>query len=260
MAGGVTCRAQACRRKADLAAHLALYRQAILGRIRPILVSHAVDLPLPPPLTTTAEPSRRRRWPSTACASLSARLQLGRRRAGRGHGGRPRRPRPAQPCGGLPTAALPNLTSAGHRGRGNARTVDAHQGPDARTPETSQRTPGRSDVRTGHWTPVGWTGKRGHWSLAPDTGRRTLAGDADRVTTTRPASRPPGPPRRVIVRWDAQLCSCGRDLRGSAAHAGSAVRSPAGARLPLALPCSARSLRRPRRASAHCSPRKMIAA
>ena len=70
-----------------------------------------------------------------------------------------------------PTAALRDLTSAGHSARGNAQTPDA-----------GQRTPGRSDARTGHWTAVPWTGRRGHWSLAPDTGHRTLAEDVDRLT------------------------------------------------------------------------------
>jgi hypothetical protein len=81
-----------------------------------------------------------------------------------------------------PTAALQDLTSAGHSGRGNTQTPDAHTGRRHRTPtpDAGQRTPGRSDARTGHRTPVPWTGKRGHWSLAPDTGHRTLAEDADR--------------------------------------------------------------------------------
>jgi hypothetical protein len=91
---------------------------------------------------------------------------------------------PGHPPIRLPAhAALQDLTSAGHSGRGNAQIPDAHTG--RRTADTW-----RSDARTGHWTPVPWTGKRGHWSLAPDTGHRTLAEDADRVTTARPASGP----------------------------------------------------------------------
>jgi hypothetical protein len=93
-------------------------------------------------------------------------------------------PTPAIPAIRRPAhAALQDLTSAGHSARGNAQTPDAGQRtPDSghRTADTGQRTPGRSDARTGHWTPVTWTGKRGHWSLAPDTGHRTLAEDADR--------------------------------------------------------------------------------
>src|SRR5215218_2377170 len=221
MAGGVTCRASLPQEGGPRCTPC-LYRQAILGRIRPVLVSHAVDL-----ATATTSHDDGRAKPTSPLAQHSLR-QLERQVPTRQTTSRSwtqgaiTPTRPAQPCGGLPTAALPNLTSTGHRGRGDARTADAHRGPDARTPETGQRTPGRSDVRTGHWTLVAWTGKHGHWSLAPDTGRRTLAGDADRVTTARPAFGPLGPPRRVIVRWDAQLCSCGRDLRGSAAHAGSA--------------------------------------
>jgi hypothetical protein len=254
MAGGVTCRASLPQEGGPRCTPC-LYRQAILGRIRPILVSHAVDL-----ATATTSHDDGRAKPTSPLAQHCLR-QLERQAPTRQTTSRSwtqgstTPTRPAQPCGGLPTAALTNLTSTGHRGRGDARTADAHREPDAehRRPASGHldaRTPGRSDVRTGHWTPVAWTGKRGHWSLAPDTGRRTLAGDAGRVTTARVASRPPGPPRPVIVRWDAQLCSCGRDLRGSAAHTGSvahtgsAVRSPVGVRLPLALPCSAQSLRR----------------
>jgi hypothetical protein len=79
------------------------------------------------------------------------------------------------------------------------------------TPDPGQRTPGRSDG-TGHWTPVAGTGKRGHWTLALDTGHWTPDAGRGRgqVTTARPASGPPGPPRRATARWDAQPCSCGR--------------------------------------------------
>jgi hypothetical protein len=105
-----------------------------------------------------------------------------------------------------PTAALQDLPSAGHSGRGNAQTPDANTGRQHRTADTGQRTPGRSDARTGHWTSAPWTGKRGHWSLAPDTGHRTpdtghrrLAEDVDRLTKARPASGPPWPPRRATA-------------------------------------------------------------
>src|SRR5215207_832548 len=142
-------------------------------RARVCTVGHAIALATAqPPPTTTAESK-----PTPLLAQHSPRQlrapgsDSGRPRAGRGRSGRPRRPRPSEPCGGLPTAALHDLTSAGHSGCGNART-----------PDTGQRTPGRSDARTGHWTPVASTGTRGHWSLAPDTGRRTLAEDTDRVT------------------------------------------------------------------------------
>jgi hypothetical protein len=162
-------------------------------------------------------PNRRLGWPSTACASFEheaptqADDEPGMDAAG-DHAD-PGHPSRTAAC---PTAALQDLTSAGHSARGNAQTPDAGQ----RTADAGQRTPGRSDARTGHWTAVPWTGKRGHWSLAPDTGHRTpdsghrtLAEDVDRVTKARPASGPPGPPRRATARWDAQPCSCGRRLR-----------------------------------------------
>src|SRR5215211_2278487 len=147
-------------------------------------------------------PHRRLSWPSTTCASFEheaptqADHEPGMDAAG-DHAD-PGHPSRTAAC---PTAALPDLTSAGHSGHGNAQTPDAHTG--RRTVDVGQRTPGRSDARTGHWTAVPWTGKRGHWSLAPDTGHRTLAEDVDRLTKARPASGPPGPPRRATARWDA---------------------------------------------------------
>jgi hypothetical protein len=90
--------------------------------------------------------------------------------------------------------------------------------PDA---DTGRRTADTWTLRRPHRTPVPWTGKRGH---------RTLAEDVDRATKARPASGPPGPPRRATARWDAQPCSCGRRLRRSTTHAGSAVRPPSSGR------------------------------
>ena len=171
-------------------------------------------------------PHRRLGWPSTACASFKreAPTQADHEPVMDAAGDHPDPGHPSHTAA-CPTAAL-HLTSAGHSGRGNPQTPDAHTG--RRRADVGQRTPGRSDARTGHWTPVPWTGKRGHWS--PDTGHRTLAEDVDRVTKARPASGPPGPPRRATARWDAQPCSCGRRLRRSTAHAGSAVRPPSSAR------------------------------
>jgi hypothetical protein len=157
-------------------------------RARVCTVGHAIALPLPNHLPRRRpSPNRHLCWPSTARASFERQAPT---RADHepvvdaaGDHADPGHPSRAAAC---PTAALHDLTSAGHSGRGNART-----------PDTGQRTPGRSDARTGHWTPVAWTGTRGHWSLAPDTGRRTLAEDTDRVTKARPAAGPPGPPRRA---------------------------------------------------------------
>jgi hypothetical protein len=151
-------------------------------------------------------PNRNLRWPSTASRSWTQRATT---------------PTPAIPAVRRPAhAALQDLTPAGHSGRGNAQTPDAHTG--RRTADT--------------WT-LGWhrtldtrRWDRQAWTLDARTGHRTPAEDTDRVTTARPASGPPGPPRRTTAHWDAQPCSCGRRLRRSTAHAGSAVRPPSSTR------------------------------
>ena len=155
--------------------------------------------------------------------------------------------------GGLPTAALPTLL----------RPDTADAGTHGQRTPTGDRTPNTGDRPADTWTlrrphrtldagrvdrhacPV--VARTGHWT--PDAGRGHRQGDegtaGSRTSwTTTPSDRALGRP--TVFLWTGPA--------GSAAHAGSAVRSPAGARLPLALPCSARSLRRPRRASAHCSP------
>jgi hypothetical protein len=162
-------------------------------------------------------PNRNLRWPSTACASFEheaptqADHEPGMDTAG-DHAD------PGHPSHRLPAHRRAPGPHSGRtqRTRQCSDTGRPHRTP---TPDPGQRTPGRSDG-TGHRTPVAGTGKRGHWTLAPDTGHRTLdtghwtlAEDADRVTTARPASGPPGPPRRATARWDAQPCSCGRRLR-----------------------------------------------
>ena len=179
MAGGVTCRASLPQEGGPRCTPC-LYRQAIPGRIRPILVSHAVDL-----ATAITSHDDGRAKPTSPLAQHSLR-QLERQAPTRETTSRSwtrgatTPTRWAQPCGGLPTAALPNLTSTGHCGRGDARTADAHRGPNAehRTPDTGQRTPGRSDVRTGHWTP-----SRGQASVGTGHSHRTL--DAGRWPGTR---------------------------------------------------------------------------
>jgi hypothetical protein len=206
MAGGVTCRASLPQEGGPRCTPC-LYRQAILGRIRPILVSHAVDL-----ATATTSHDDGRAKPTSPLAQHSLR-QLERQASTRKTTswswtrGATTPTRPAQPCGGLPTAVLPNLTSAGHRGRGNARTADAHRGPDAEhrrpasghldaltsAPDTDN---GRVDRQA--WTLVARTGR---WT--PDAGRGRGQGDDGTA-----GIQTPGPPRWVIVRWDAQLCSC----------------------------------------------------
>jgi hypothetical protein len=69
-----------------------------------------------------------------------------------------------------PTPAIPAVRLPAHR-----RAPGPHFG---RTQRTRQRTDTGRPHRTLDTVP--WTGKRGYWSLAPDTGHRTLAEDADR--------------------------------------------------------------------------------
>jgi hypothetical protein len=195
--------------------------------------------------------------PAQPAPASSAGSDSGRPRAGRGRGGRPRRPRPSQPCGGLPPAALPDLTSVGHSGRATHRHRRPHRTADTGTLRRPHRTLDTGHMDSQAWTLVARTGHRtpDAGRRTPDAGRRRLAEDADRVTRARPASdpwattpsdRPLGRP--TVLLWTA--------LRRSAAHAGSAVRPPSSARLPLALPASCSvAPPGPSRASAHCSPR-----
>ena len=217
------CRSACRRRRAS--PRTGSHQRTILACTRPILVGHAVELATAqPPPTTTAKSKPTPRLAQHRLRQLRAPgADSGRRRAGHGRSG-----------------------------RGNAQTPDAHTG--RRTADTwTLRRPHRT-LDTGHvdrqaWTLVARTGHR-----TPDTGHRTLAEDVDRLTKARPASGPPGPPRRATARWDAQPCSCGRRLRRSTAHAGSAVRPPSSARYGLAGSC----LVAPpgsSGASAHCCPR-----
>jgi hypothetical protein len=203
------------------------HQRMILACTRPILVGYAGRAGhCPPPPTTTARSKPTPRLAQHRLRQLRARgSDSGRRRAGMDAAGDHADP-------GHPSHRLPAHRRAPgpHSGRTQRtrqcsdtgrphRTPTPDPGQRTPTPDPGQRTPGRSDG-TGHRTPVAGTGKRGHWTLAPDTGHRTpdtghrtLAEDADRVTTARPASGPPGPPRRATARWDAQPCSCGRRLR-----------------------------------------------
>jgi hypothetical protein len=184
----------------------------------------------PPPTTARSKPTPR--LTQHRLRQLPARgSDSGRPRAGHGRSGDHADPgHPSHPShtAACPTAALQDLTSAGHSGRGNAQTPDAHTGRRTADTWTLRRPPRTLDtgpVDRQAWTLVARTGHR-----TPDTGHRTLAEDMDRVTKARPASGPPGPPRRATARWDTQPCSCGRRLQHSAAHAGSAVRPPSSAR------------------------------
>jgi hypothetical protein len=144
------------------------HQRTILACTRPILVGHAAELTTaPPPPTTTARSTPTPRLAQHRRRQLRARgADSGRPRAGHGRSGRPRRPRhPSH------TAACPRRAPGPHFGRTADAATHRH-----RTADAGQRTPGRSDARTGHWTPVPWTGKRGHRTL--DTGHwpRTRTG------------------------------------------------------------------------------------
>jgi hypothetical protein len=217
----------------DLASSLrtASHQRMILACTRPLLVGHAVELATAqPPPTTTARSIPTPRLAQHRLRQLRARGSgAGRPRAGHGRIGRPRRPRPSQPYGCLPTAALQDLTSAGHSGRGNTQTPDAHTG--RRTADTwTLRRPHRTldigPVDRQAWTLVARTGHR-----TPDAGRgRGQADEAAagiRTSATTPSDRALGSP----------TVSCGRRMRRSTAHAGSAVRPPSSARQRLAGSC-----------------------
>jgi hypothetical protein len=186
-----------------------------------------------PPPTTTARSKSTLGWPSTACASFERQA---------------------------PTQAddEPGMDAAGdHADPGHPSRTAACPPPRSRTslrPDTADAATHR------HRTPAPDAGHgpvdRQAWILVARTGHRTPDAGRGRgqVTTARPASGPPGPPRRATARWDAQPCSCGRRLRRSAAHAGSAVRLPSSARWRLAGSC----LVAPPGSSgalAHCCPR-----
>src|SRR5215218_10012906 len=128
MAGGVTCRASLPQEGGPRCTPC-LYRQAILGRIRPVLVSHAVDL-----ATATTSHDDGQAKPTSPLAQHSLR-QLERQVPTRQTTSRSwtqgaiTPTRPAQPCGGLPTAALPDPKIQGERAGGSTRRSAAEPGP-----------------------------------------------------------------------------------------------------------------------------------
>jgi hypothetical protein len=165
------CRS-ACRRR-QASPRTGSHQRTILACTRPILVGHAAELTTgQPPPTTTARSKPKPRLAQHRLRQLRARgADSGRPRAGHGRSGRPRRPRPSQPYGCLPHRRAPGPHfGRTQRTRQRTDTGRPHRTP---TPDAGQPTPGRSDARTGYWTPVPWTGKRGYWSLAPDTGHWT---------------------------------------------------------------------------------------
>ena len=110
-----------------------------------------------------------------------------------------------------PTAALQDLTSAGHSGRGNAQTPDAHTG--RRTADTwTLRRPHRTldigPVDRQAWTLVARTGHRtldtGHWTSGAGRGRGQGDEGAAGIRTswaTTPSDRTLGRP--TVFLWTA---------------------------------------------------------
>jgi len=146
-------------------------------------------------------PNRRLGWPSTACTSFEheaptqADDEPGMDAAG-DH---------ADPGHPSHTAACPPSRSTTSL-RPDIADVATHKHRTP-TPDAGQRTPGRSDARTGHGSRGQASVDTGRSHRTPDTGHRTLAEDADRVTKARPASGPPGPPRRGPRAGTPQPCS-----------------------------------------------------
>jgi hypothetical protein len=205
------CRSACRRRRASR--RTGSHQRTILACTRPSLVGHAVELATaqPPPDDDGQVQTDASAGPAPPAPASRRGVDSGRRRAGHGRSGRPRRPRPSSRTAACPTAALQDLTSAGHRGRGNAQTPDAHterRTPDAGhldaqapAPDTGQRSRGQASVDTGrsHRTPD--TGHR-----TPDAGRGRGQGDegAAGIRTswaTPPSDRTVGRP--TVSLWTA---------------------------------------------------------
>src|SRR5829696_1038930 len=133
------------------------HERTILACTRPVLVGHAVELATaqPPPTTTARSRPTPRLAQHRASFERQAPTQADHEPGmdAAGDHADPGHPSRTAAC---PTAALQDLTSAGHSGRSNTQTPDAHTG--RRTADAGQRTPGRSDARTGHRTL-----DTGHW-------------------------------------------------------------------------------------------------
>ena len=110
-------------------------------------------------------PNRRLGWPSSACASFETRRRL-RQTTSQAWTQRATTPTPAIPAIRRPAhAALQDLTSAGHSGRGNEQTPDAH---------TGRRTADTWTLRRPHRTLNSGPVDRQAWTLVARTGHRTL--------------------------------------------------------------------------------------
>jgi hypothetical protein len=178
-------------------------------------VGHSVGLAhCQPPPTTRTKSKSTLRWPSTACRQLRG-PGSNLGQTTRRHGHRGRPRRPSQSCGCRPP----------HPATSSRRT---QRTPDARTPGANT---GHLDAQTPHRTPVTWTGTRGtpdartgHWT--PDAGHERGHGDGStagiRTLLGRHAERPHAETRNRLVLTHYQP--------------------------------TARPLRRPSGASAHCCP------
>src|SRR5215218_6235510 len=103
-----------------------------------------------PPPTTTARSNRRSAGPAPPAPASSARLRL-RQTTSRAWTQRATTPTPAIPAVRLPAHRRAPGPHFGRTQRTRQRT-DTGRPHRRRTADTGQRTPGRSDARTGHWT------------------------------------------------------------------------------------------------------------
>ena len=182
------CRSACRRRRAS--PRTGSHQRTILACTQPILVGHAVEL-------ATAQP------PPDDDAQVHTDASAG-----------PAPPAPASSTR-LPTQAdhEPDMDAADdHADPGHPSHTAACPPPRSRTslwPDTAHAathrhrtpTPDTWTLRRPHRTPDTGPVDRQAWTLVARTGHRTLAEDVDRVTKARPASGPPGPPRRATARW-----------------------------------------------------------
>jgi hypothetical protein len=142
----------------------------------------------------------------------------------RGHGGRPRRPRPSHPCGCRPHRHAPR----------------PHSRPTQRTPERTDIGHRRPD--TGHLDAQMPAPDTGHLDRhSPDSGRSHRTLDIGCRTRTRTRDH-----RTAGIRTSLAATPSDHTLRRPTVFALSYYQP------------AARPLRRPSRASAHCSPRKSL--
>jgi hypothetical protein len=225
------CRSACLRKRAS--PRTGAHQRTILACTQPVLVGHAVELAMPNHLTTTARSKPTPRLAQHRLRQLRAPGSQLRQTTSRSWTQRATTPTPAIPAIRQPappprsrTSPRPDTADAAtHRHR--TPTPDADTGRRHRTPDSGHLDAQTPAPDTGHRSRGQASVDTGHSHRTPDTGRwpRTRTGDEGAAGI--PTS---WPPRRATARWDAQPCSCGRRLRRSTAHAGSAVRPPSSAR------------------------------